>query len=64
MVQGQRPTTLDASAFGLLANIAWVPIESPLKVHLRSLKNLTGFCERVRERYYRAGAVKATADAP
>lgn len=61
---GQRPTTLDASAFGLLANILWVPIESPLKAHLRSLKNLTGFCERVRERYYRTAAVKAAGDAP
>jgi glutathione S-transferase len=61
---GQRPTTLDASAFGLLANILWVPIDSPLKVHLRSLQNLTALCERVRERYYGAPAVKRASDVP
>ena len=60
---GQRPTTLDASAFGLLANILWVPIESPLKAHLISLKNLAAFCERVRDRYYGPAAAKASADA-
>lgn len=49
---GERPTSLDASAFGLLANILWVPIESPLKEELKRLPNLTSFCERMRERYY------------
>lgn len=49
---GQRPTTLDASSFGLLANVLWVPIESPLKEHLRSLENLTAFCKRMRGRYF------------
>jgi len=55
---GDRPTTVDASAFGLLADLLWVPIESPLREHLRSLPNLTAFCERVRERYYGSSAVK------
>ena len=49
---GETPCTLDASAFGLLANILWCPIESPLKEHLNGLKNLTEFCDRVRDRYY------------
>jgi glutathione S-transferase len=49
---GDTPTTLDASAFGLLANILFVPIESPLKAHLNTRANLVAFCERVRERYY------------
>lgn len=49
---GSRPTTLDASAFGLLANILWPPIESPLKDHLGTLDNLTAFCERMRDAYY------------
>ena len=56
---GQQPTTLDASSFGLLANILWVPIESPLKEHLRSLENLTAFCERMRDRYFAAPACSA-----
>jgi len=50
---GDRPTTLDATAFGLLSNILWCPIESPLKTHAQSLKTLVAFCERVRERYYK-----------
>jgi glutathione S-transferase len=49
---GGRPTTLDASAFGILANILWCPIQSPLEEQLHALPNLTAFCERVRERYY------------
>ena len=60
---GQSPTTLDASGFGILANILWVPIESPLKEHLKSLHNLTAFCERVRERYYGQTPVKSSPDA-
>jgi glutathione S-transferase len=49
---GDRPTTLDASAFGLLANVLWVPIESPLKECLKNLPKLTAFCVRTRDRYF------------
>jgi glutathione S-transferase len=55
---GEKPTTLDASAFGILANILWCPIQSPLKEHLNTLTNLTAFCERVRERYYARPAAR------
>ena len=53
---GERPTTLDASAFGLLANVLWVPIESPLKGCLMTLPTLTAFCTRVRDRYFARAA--------
>jgi len=49
---GAAPTSLDASAYGLLVNILWCPIESPLKERVRVLPNLVAFCERLRERYY------------
>ena len=49
---GEAPTTLDASAFGMLSNIVWPPIESPLKTHTQGLENLVAFCQRVLERYY------------
>ena len=49
---GETPTTLDASAFGLLSNVVQVPIESPLKAHASGLVNLVAFCERVRDRYF------------
>ena len=49
---GERICTLDASAFGMLANILWCPIESPLKDQLDGLENLSAFCERVRATYW------------
>lgn len=56
---GDRPTTVDASAFGMLANIIWCPIESPLKEHALKLKNLVAFCERMKQRYYFDTTAKA-----
>jgi glutathione S-transferase len=53
---GERPTTLDASAFGLLSNVLWCPIESSLKAHAHGLGNLVAFCERVRDRYFKQDA--------
>jgi len=49
---GDKPTTLDASAFGLLVNILRCPIESPLKEAARSHQNLVDFCDRVMHQYY------------
>jgi hypothetical protein len=57
-VPGSRLTPLrfslepEAFAFGLLVNVLWCPMESPLKEHLRGLANLCAFCDRGRERYY------------
>ena len=50
---GEAPTTLDASAFSLLINVMWCPIESELKVQAKSLENLTTYCERIRDRFYK-----------
>ncbi len=49
---GGAPASVDASAFGLLAQILLAPIESPLKSHAQGFANLTGYCERIREKYY------------
>lgn len=49
---GDKPTTLDASAFGILVNLLWCPIESPLKEHAKTLNNLSAFCNRVKQEYY------------
>ncbi len=49
---GVAPTALDASAFGLLSNVLWDPIQSPSKDHARNLGNLVAFCERIRDRYF------------
>lgn len=49
---GTRPTTLDASAFGLLINIIACPIESPLKDHGLTKKNLVKYVDRIMDQYY------------
>ncbi len=47
-----QPTTLDASAFGLLVNIIACPIESPLKEYSLSKDNLVHYVERTMHQYY------------
>jgi len=49
---GDRPSSVDASAYGLLANILWVPIKNPLKDWLQTLPKLIAFCHTIRDRYY------------
>lgn len=49
---GDRPTTLDASAYGVLANILWTPIESPLKEKVQTLTNLVRYCDRIKAQFY------------
>ncbi|TXI17955.1 MAG: glutathione S-transferase family protein [Nitrosomonas sp.] len=47
-----QPTTLDASAFGMLINIIACPIESPLKEYSLSKNNLVQYVERIKRKYY------------
>jgi glutathione S-transferase len=49
---GAEPTSLDASAYGMLANILWTPFNSPLKDKVQQLTNLVEYCDRIRDRYY------------
>lgn len=49
---GEQPTSIDATIFGFLANIAWVPFEDPFKLHLQQHKNLLGYCERMWNSFY------------
>lgn len=49
---GDKPCSLDASAYGLLANLLWVPVESPLKTHTEKLDNLVALCQRMKSRYF------------
>ena len=51
-LMGDSPTQIDAVAYGILANIACVPIESPVKQEIQSHPNLVDYLERVRQRYY------------
>ncbi|SEM97011.1 glutathione S-transferase family protein [Nitrosomonas marina] len=49
---GDKPTVLDASAFGMLVNIIGCPIESPLKEHGSAKNNLKDFVARISQNYY------------
>lgn len=51
---GNEPTSLDASAYGALANILWTPFSSPLQDRTRQLNNIVAYCDRIRDRYYPA----------
>lgn len=51
-LMGEQPTSLDATAYGFLANLLWVPIESPLKESGKSLTNLDPYCQRMKSAFY------------
>lgn len=49
---GNQPTTLDASAFGILVNTLRCPIESPLKEYALAKNNLIEYVDRTMTDYY------------
>lgn len=49
---GDKPTTLDASAFGVLINTIHGPIESPVKEYGLTKKNLIAYCDRMMAEFY------------
>ncbi len=49
---GERPTEIDAIAYGLLPNIMNVPIASPIKDEALQRANLVAYVERLRNRYF------------
>jgi glutathione S-transferase len=51
-LMGEQPCSLDAVAYGFLANLLWVPLESALKQHAQKYPQLERFCERMKSRYY------------
>jgi len=44
---GDRPSTVDAAVLAFLANLLWVPVDSPVKRHAAARTNLGRYCERV-----------------
>ena len=51
-VQGDLPTRIDASAFAHVASVLKSPMDSPLKEHANTLKNLCRYNQRMYERYF------------
>lgn len=52
---GEQPSSLDASAYASLANLLWVPLETPLKAHAQRFPQLDAYCARMKARYYPEG---------
>ncbi|MGI9047293.1 MAG: glutathione S-transferase C-terminal domain-containing protein [Burkholderiales bacterium] len=49
---GAEPTSIDAVAYAFLANLIWVPLDTPLKRYALSRPNLEAYCQRMKARYY------------
>ena len=49
---GDRPSSLDAIAYGFLCNIINCPIESPLKEYAHQKTNLVEYCRRIQQAYF------------
>ncbi len=51
-LMGDRPTGIDAVAYGLLANIMLVPLASPIKESALQRANLVAYVSHMRQRYF------------
>jgi len=49
---GDKPTSLDATAYGFLVNTLACPIESPVKEYALNKQNLVDYCQRMTVQYY------------
>jgi glutathione S-transferase len=49
---GDRPSSLDACAYGGLINTLGCPIESPAKKHALSRQNLVDYCHRMQREFF------------
>jgi glutathione S-transferase len=49
---GDEPTSIDASAYAMLANLLWGPVDSPLTRYVAAQPELAAYCERMKKRYY------------
>jgi glutathione S-transferase len=47
---GAEPGAIDATAYAFLANIAWVPVETPVKAAVLAQPHLLQYCERMKAR--------------
>lgn len=47
---GAAPSALDATMYAYLANVLWVPLQSPLQAAVLALPALVAYAERMRER--------------
>ena len=51
-IMGEQPSSLDAVVYSFLANLLWVPLETPVKAHAQQYPQLESYCQRMKSRYY------------
>ncbi|MEL6453911.1 MAG: glutathione S-transferase family protein [Cyanobacteria bacterium J06623_5] len=51
-LMGDQPTSLDATGYGMLANLISVSIDSRLKDYTLGFENLVAYCDRMHNRYW------------
>ncbi|MGR9099792.1 MAG: glutathione S-transferase family protein [Gammaproteobacteria bacterium] len=51
-LMGDRHASVDAAAFAYLINILECPIESPIKEHARSKRNLSDYCRHIKTQFF------------
>ncbi|WP_445367753.1 glutathione S-transferase family protein [Methylomonas sp. BW4-1] len=49
---GDRPSSVDTSAFGVLINLLACPVSSPVKDYALTQSALVDYCRRIQERYF------------
>jgi hypothetical protein len=49
---GQKPTEIDATAYGFLAQVLWAPGSRRMREHMEQTRNLPAFCTRMRQTFY------------
>jgi glutathione S-transferase len=47
-----RPAMADAAVFGLLAPMVYWPMETPVASYAKSVRTITGYCDRMRQRCF------------
>lgn len=55
---GEAASGIDATAYGFLANIVRVPIESPLKQEALDRPNIVEYVQRMEARYFEGNHLK------
>lgn len=49
---GDKPSSIDATAYAFIANLLWVPLASPLLDEAKKHANLEAYCQRMKARYF------------
>jgi glutathione S-transferase len=55
----ERPSTADTAVFGLLAPMVYWPMQTPVATHVKTLKTVVDYCDRMRLRCFGSKRIAA-----